>query len=179
MSSRRRSLWLVHTLLIGLPTLLAVGGYLFALGHAHLRITLRDVANPGAAIAAGLPVTLRDTAGETVLRGLTTSYGVVALDYPDFGPCAADATTDEERWHACRFERARWLNDHVRRIATLTLDANACRLKDVPMSLAARREAALTWWLPIEGLGGPPFTDYQAEYMVDLRACRVLGGAGR
>jgi len=171
----RLSHWLVHLIFIGLPALLALGGYLFSLKHAHIEVALQDVGAPGRKFPLGVPITFNDAQGNKVLEGVTTAYGTVALQYPEFGDCAREGATDEERWRDCRYQRARWASDAVSQLASLSLALRDCRMRNIPLSFTPQRDVALTWWLPIQGVGGVPLTYYRAELQLDLSACQVVG----
>ncbi len=166
-------------LLLGIPALLVLGGYLYTLSFGYLHLSLRDVAHLDGGRVAGASLQLLDARGEVIATGRTDLlYGAVQLDEPDFGDCAAGLFTERERWYACRHQRGRWHDDLAGRVAALSLSAGECRLRNVPLLLSANREAALTWWVPLPRIGGTPLTYYSASVSVDLRECRFLPPVG-
>ena len=173
---RRRGLTLLvlRWFLLGVPVLLATGGYLYSLYFGYLHISLRDVgAADGRVTAASLH--LLDAEGEVIATGSTdTVYGAVRLDEPDFGDCAADSVAERERWHACRRQRARWNDDLAGRVTALSLAAGDCRFSNIPLHLRVNREAALTWWIPLPRIGGTPDAHYFASVSLNLRECRLV-----
>ena len=59
------------------------------------------------------------------------------------------------------------------RVTAVDVQVGACRLTNLPLTLHFRSDWGL-WWLPLEHVGGKPYTSVQLLLRIDPIHCRHL-----
>lgn len=155
--------------------LLTIGGYIYALFHGYLNVSIRDVSlkeEYGRVLSARIH--FHDKTGKVIGSGYTDEkYGAVNLNYPEFGDCSHNVS-EKEKWYACRHERSRWSVKFAKKVSSISLETAKCLIEKIPVNLKVNRSEALTYWIPLPHVMGTPLTYFFINIKVDLASCKTV-----
>jgi hypothetical protein len=153
-------------------------GYWHSASHATLTVVLKDSSRKvrdGRVLNAEL--VLLDASSRPIARGKTDhKLGLVLLRHPSSGYCSPD--TAPEVFRACVLAQSEWITGWVRDLRFVSVVLGDCRIERVPLAVTANRDHLFTWWVPLRGGGGAPYSHYSAQLEIDARVCSVTGFRG-
>jgi len=165
-------------ILVGLAAGVFGYGYWHRDSHATLTVVLTDSSKKerdGRVLKAEL--VFLNASSRPIARGRTDDkHGIALLQHPASGDCGKDLTP--ESYRACVIGQSEWVAGWVGELRYISVVLGNCRIERVPVEVTANRDSLLTWWVPLGGGSGAPYSRYSARLEVDARVCAVTGYRG-
>ena len=166
--------WCSHLLLSAAFTAASVAGfgYWHATTHATFDVHLAYRTETGAVnrMRNG-QLEFLDADGSVLARAsIDTRRSVVWLAHPDKGQCGPDRARDA--YQDCIKTQATWIPQWARGVRHANVVLGRCSLARRQVQLNMRRDSLWLWWMPLQHIGGLPYTRYSATIAVDTRGCQ-------